>query len=325
VRIVTAVHDPPVWTLPRSEVRRITSALKKDVVLDARTPDERRKLFPTADILLATKLTAEEARLLKRVRWIQSTAVGVTELLAPEVLASRVTVTNVRGVHAQQIAEHAIALVLALRRRLHVAAARQAAREWAQVELQAERIPMLTESRLLVIGLGEIGSRVAALGSALGMHVTGIRRRVSQPKPPGIAVVMRPTRLRDALADADAVVLAAPRTMETKAMIGVHELAAMKRSAVLVNVARGRLIDDDALVAALERGQIAAAGLDAFASEPLPADHPYWRLPSVLMTPHTACFGADYWQAAVDFFLMNRARFERGDALLNVVDKARGY
>ena len=99
----------------------------------------------------------------------------------------------------------------------------------------------------------------------------------------------------------------------------------MRPSAVLVNVARGRLIDDQALVAALENGQIAGAGLDAFTREPLPDDHPLWRLPNVLITPHTASFGGDYWQAAVDLFLDNMSRFKRGEPLLNVVDKTRGY
>jgi phosphoglycerate dehydrogenase-like enzyme len=325
VRIVAAVHDPPVWTLPASEVRRIAAALPEHDVVDARTPDARAREIPTAEVLLATRLSSAEAAAATRLRWIQSTAVGVTGLLVPEVVGGPVAITNVRGVHAPHIAEHAIALVLALRRRLHVAAARQAERRWAQDELQAARSPVLSESRLLVVGLGAIGSRVAALGAGLGMHVTGVRRRPAEPRPAGVAAVVGPERLREALADADAVVLAAPRTTETRAMIGAGELEAMRPSAVLVNVARGRLIDEPALVAALERGRIAGAGLDAFVREPLPGDDPLWRLPNVLITPHTAAFGADYWVPAVNLFLENMARFVRGEPLLNLVDKARGY
>jgi phosphoglycerate dehydrogenase-like enzyme len=183
----------------------------------------------------------------------------------------------------------------------------------------------LRHSRLLVVGLGAIGSGVAALADALGMRVSGVRRHLDQPVPPGVQLVVGPERLREVLGDADAVVLAAPKTAETRAMFGPDEFAAMKSSAVLVNVARGRLIDDDALIAALERGQIAGAGLDAFAREPLPPDHPLWSQPNVLMTPHTAPFGADYWQAAIDFFLENFDRFRRGEPLMNVVDKTRGY
>ena len=131
--------------------------------------------------------------------------------------------------------------------------------------------------------------------------------------------------LHAALAEADAVVLAAPWTGEARPIIGEDELAVMRPSAVLVNVARGRLIDDTALIAALETGRISGAGLDAFTREPLAQDHPYWRLPNVIVTPHTASFGGDYWQAAVDLFLENLGRYRRGETLLNIVDKTRGY
>jgi len=324
MRIVTAVHDPPVWTLPASQVRRIAAALPGDDVIDARSPEERLKAFADADVIVTARITADEIAAARKVRWIQSTAVGV-DLLQAAFTARDVVITNVRGVHSPTIAEHAIALVLALRRRLHVAAARQATQTWAQTELQEARVPPLAESRLVVVGLGAIGSRVASLASGLGMRVTGVRRRAGEPVPAGVESVVGPEQLKDVLATADAVVLAAPKTAETRAMIGVDELAAMRASAVLVNVARGRLIDDDALVAALERGQIAGAGLDAFAREPLPAESPLWRLPNVLITPHTAPFGGDYWEAAVDFFLENMARFTRGEPLQNIVDKAGGY
>jgi phosphoglycerate dehydrogenase-like enzyme len=325
VRVVVAVHDPPVWTLPEAEVHRIAQALSDAEVVDARTPEARANEIPGAVVLLATRISRAEAASARRLRWIQSTAVGVAGLMVPEIVDGPVVVTNVRGVHSAQIAEHAVALVLALRRRLHVAVARQGARVWAQGELQALRTPVLADSRLVVVGLGAIGSRVAALAAGLGMRVTGVRRRVGLPTPPGVEIVVGPDALRAALATADAVVLAAPRTAETGAMIGADELAAMRPTAVLVNVARGRLVDEAALVAALEAGRLAGAGLDAFAREPLPEDHPLWRLPNVLVTPHTAAFGADYWAPAVDLFLENVSRFRRGDLLLNVVDKARGY
>jgi len=163
------------------------------------------------------------------------------------------------------------------------------------------------------------------LGAGLGMRVTGVRRRPSEPLPPGVELVVGPEQLREVLPTADAVVLAVPRTADTRTMIGAGELALMRRSALLVNVARGRLIDESALVAALEQGRIGGAGLDAFVREPLPDDDPLWRMPNVLVTPHTAAFGTDYWAPAVDLFLENVERFRRGEALLNVVDKASGY
>jgi len=325
VRIVASVNDPPVWVLPSPEVRRIASVLTDAEVIEARTTEERARALPDADVLIASKISSAEVVLLKRLRWIQSTAVGVAPLLVPEIVNSPIVVTNVRGVHSQPIAEHAIALVLALRRQLHTARDRQSVRDWAQAEIQAVRVPVLADSTLLVVGLGAIGSRVAALGAGLGMRVIGVRRRLAKPAPPGVTSVVGPDHLREVLPQADAVVLATPRTENTRAMIGEAEFALMKRSAVLVNVARGRLIDDAALIAALERGAIAGAGLDAFIREPLPDESPLWRMPNVLITPHTAAFGADYWRPAVDFFLENYERFCRGDSLINVVDKAQGY
>lgn len=186
-------------------------------------------------------------------------------------------------------------------------------------------MPGLSESHVVVVGLGEIGSRVARLAAGLGMKVTGVRRRTDLPRPAGVQAVVPPERLREVLAKADAVILAAPRTTETRAMIGAAEIEVMQPHAIIVNVARGRLIDDDALVPALETGRIGGAGLDAFVREPLPDDHPYWRLPNVLMTPHTASFGIDYWKPAVDLFLENVDRFRRGAPLVNLVDKSLGY
>jgi len=124
---------------------------------------------------------------------------------------------------------------------------------------------------------------------------------------------------------ADVVILALPRTTETRALVGDTEFEAMRPTAILINIARGRLIDDDALVRALESGRIAGAGLDAFQEEPLPPAHPFWRLPNVLITPHTAAFAGDYWPPVVDLFLENMRRYKEGLPLINVVDKKAGY
>jgi phosphoglycerate dehydrogenase-like enzyme len=325
VRIAISIHEPPVWTFPAEQVHRIQAALPDDEVVDARDPEVRAREIEHADVLVAFRVTPAEFARFARVRWIQSTAVGVAELLIPDIVASDIVVTNVRGVHAGYIAEHAIALVLALRRQIHTAVRRQGGRQWAQTELQAARVRPISDSHLVVVGLGAIGSRVAALGRGLGMRVTGVRRRPDLPGPPGDIAIRGRHELLDVLPDADAVVLAAPGTADTRALIGQPELAAMRPSAVLVNVARGRLIDDAALVQALDEGRLAGAALDAFAREPLPADHPYWQLPNVLMTPHTAPFGGDYWASAADLFLENVGRFRRGEPLLNVVDKTLGY
>ncbi len=328
MRIVVSVHGPPVWTIPSREVDRLASALPDVEVVDARGPDDRRREFPTADVLVATRITADEFASARRLKWIHTTAVGVGGLLPPAVVQSAIPVTNTRGVHSEAIAEHAIALALAVRRRLPVASSRQAEARWAQEEfLDAEVRPFraLSNACLLVVGLGAIGRRVAAFGAGLGMRVIGIRRRTGEPLPPGVSEVFGPDQLKDCLGRADVVVLAVPRTDETRALIGADEFAAMRHDAVLVNVARGGLVDDAALEHAVVSGRIAGAGLDAFVREPLPADSRLWRLPNVLITPHSASFGGDYWAPAVDLFLENVRRFRRGEPLLNLVDKVHGY
>jgi phosphoglycerate dehydrogenase-like enzyme len=325
VRIVVAIHDLPVWSIPPAEVARIARALPDDEVRDARGADDRRREFAGADVLFATRISADEFAVATRVKWIQSSAVGVGGLLPPELVASPVLVTNARGVHSDAIAEHAIALMLALRRQLPAAMAGQIERRWLQVALSSPRVQPLAETRVLVVGLGSIGARVASHAAGLGMHVSGVRRRLDEPAPSGVARVLGPDRILDGLREADVVVLAVPRTEETRALIGRAEFSVMKPTALLINVARGRLVDETALVEALEAGQIAGAGLDAFQQEPLPAGHPLWRAPNALITPHTASFSGDYWGPVVDLFLDNMARFRRGEALRNVVDKSKGY
>ena len=325
MRIVVAIHDLPVWTIPPAEVARIAASLPGDEVHDARERDERRRLIPTADILFATRLHADEFVPATRLRWIHSSAVGVGGLLIPEVVASDVVVSCSRGVHSEAIAEHALALALALRRNLPLAVRRQDERQWAQAEISGKRVATLGGTHMLVVGLGTIGARVARFAAGMGMRVTGIRRRLDEPPPPGVSSVLPPEQLRSALAEADVVVLALPRTEETRAFIGQAELDAMKPTAILINIARGRLVDEPALIRALESGRLAGAGLDAFQQEPLPSDSPLWRLPNVLLTPHTAAFAGDYWPPVVDLFLENVARFKRGETIINVVDKERGY
>lgn len=325
MNIVVSVNDPPVWVIPEREVERIRHALPSDVVIDARRPEVRARAVPDADVMLATSLTVDEFRAAPRLRWVHSTAVGVARLLPPPVVESSLVVSNSRGVHSATIAEHALALVLALRRSIHVAAARQSGREWAQTELSSVPVPPLVRTTMVVVGLGTIGGRVATMAAALGMRVIGIRKRLELPPPDGVVDVQPVERLRDVLPAADVVVLAIPRTHDNKVLLGEQEFASMKPSAILVNVARGQLVDEAAMIAALRDGRIRAAGLDAFHQEPLPPEAPLWQMANVLLTPHTAAFDGDYWTPVVDLFLDNVERFRRGAPLTNVVDKARGY
>jgi len=325
MRVAVAIHDLPVWTIPPAQVDRLAGLMPGDTITDARDPESRRRAFADADVAFATKLSADEFAIARNLKWVHSSAVGIGPILSPALVASPVVVSSSRGVHSPAIAEHAIALILALRRQLHTSVKRQIAREWAQVELSTIPVPPLADTELLVVGLGTIGERVATMALGMGMRVAAVRRHVDAPAPAGLATVAGPDALPEMLTRADVVVLALPTTDETRALIGAAELARMKSSAILVNVARGKLVDEDALADALERGQLGAAGLDAFRVEPLPAGHRLWSLPNVLITPHSASFAGDYWTPVVDLFLENVARFRRGEPLINVVDKTRGY
>jgi phosphoglycerate dehydrogenase-like enzyme len=323
MRIVVAIHDRPVWAIDDDDVRRLADALPGVEVVHVRDEAGRREIAD-ADVLFAYRLSPAEFEGARRLQWIHSPAVGVGGLLTPGLIESPVVITNSRGVHSEAIAEHALALALALRRRLHSAVRRQMAHEWAQAEIAGHRGPVLSGTRLLVVGLGSIGGRVAALGAALGMRVSGVRRREGGPPPPGVERLVSAASLRDELGQADLVVLAAPLTSATHGLIKRADLEAMKPSAVLVNVGRGELVDEQALKEVLSTGRI-DAGLDAFHQEPLPRDHFLWDLPNVLITPHTAPWSGDYWPPVTDLFLGNIGRFQRGDPLLNPVDKRAGY
>jgi phosphoglycerate dehydrogenase-like enzyme len=325
VRIVVSVHDPPVWSIPPEVVDRLRLSLPADEVVDARTPEERAQAFTGADVLIATRITADEFGLAPQVRWIHTTAVGLGGLLPRPLVESNVVVTNTRGVHSESIAEHAIALALGVRRRFAVAGAAQAERRWVQTELMTAQAPPLRETCLLVLGLGSIGSRIADLAAGLGMTVLGIRRRRDQPKPASVSDVGGPEHLREWLPRADIVVLAVPQTNDTRALLGDAEFRLMRPSAILINVARGGLVDEKALERAVLEGRIAGAGLDAFVREPLAPESPLWSLPNVLITPHSASFRGDYWEPVMDLFRENLERFRKDEPLLNVVDKVHRY
>lgn len=325
MRIVVSVHDPPVWSIPPEVVDRLRLSLPADEVVDARTPEERAQAFTGADVLIATRITADEFGLAPQVRWIHTTAVGLGGLLPRPLVESNVVVTNTRGVHSESIAEHAIALALGVRRRFAVAGAAQAERRWVQTELMTAQAPPLRETCLLVLGLGSIGSRIADLAAGLGMTVLGIRRRRDQPKPASVSDVGGPEHLREWLPRADIVVLAVPQTNDTRALLGDAEFRLMRPSAILINVARGGLVDEKALERAVLEGRIAGAGLDAFVREPLAPESPLWSLPNVLITPHSASFRGDYWEPVMDLFRENLERFRKDEPLLNVVDKVHRY
>ncbi len=313
------------WDTPDWVVDRIRAAAEDMEVVNARTRPEAVDLIPDAEVAFSSIIRPEMLAAAGRLRWIHSPAAGVGGMLFPAMRASDVIITNSRGMHAETIAEHVVSVVLALFRRLPVAFRRQAEHVWAQNELTLDPPRLLARKTVGIVGLGGIGTAVARLMSALGARVEATRRRVDAGCPEGVAAVHASAALGDLLPNWDVVVLAAPHTAETERILGARELSLMKRDAILVNIARGALVDEAALAEALTRGAIAGAALDVFDDEPLEAGSPLWDTPNLLITPHVAGNRPDYWDAALAIFLENLRRYRAGESLLNVVDKEAGY
>jgi phosphoglycerate dehydrogenase-like enzyme len=254
-------------------------------------------------------------------RWIHSRSAGIERLLFPALVESPVPLTNGRGVFSASLAEWAIGAVLFFAKEFRRLVRNQAAEKWE------EFAPEMIEGRTLgIVGYGDIGKAMAARARPLGLRVLALRRRPEESRAdPLVDEVLPPEALPDLLRRSDYVVVATPLTPETRHLLGRAELSHLKRSAVLINVGRGAVIDERALVEALEQGRLKGAALDVFEEEPLPAGHPLWRLENVLLSPHCADQTVTWLQDATRAFLENLDRFRRGEPLRNVVDKGRGY
>lgn len=325
MKLVVHVHDLPMWSLPAAEVDRIRRALPQVDVVDARDHLACRAAIVDADVVLATRMHADTLLAATRLQWVHTTAVGVGWLPLDLLRARRIPVTNSRGLHAEILAEHAIALLLALRRQLPEADAHRRERVWAQEALAARPVPRLSATTVLVVGVGAIGGRVAQVARVLGMRVIGVGRQRDVVRSPDFEQVITLQEMPTWLPRVDVVILALPHTTETGQVLDATALGLLKPSALVINVARGSLVDEAALAEALQAGRLGGAGLDVFAQEPLPETSPLWSTPRTVLTPHTGACDGDYWTPAVDFFLENWTRFVGGRPLENVVDPAAGY
>jgi D-2-hydroxyacid dehydrogenase (NADP+) len=251
-------------------------------------------------------------------KWIHVPYAGVDRFLVPEIVQSPVRLTNSRGIHGTQVSEAAFELLLMLARQAGFHLRNQLEKKW-----QRSSPSLLWGKTLGVLGVGVIGSQVARLGKAFGMKVLGLEVR---PLPPGTVDETYPSSgIKDLLGRCDCVVVCLPLTAETRGLIGEPEFRAMKSTAYFVNVARGPIVNEEALSKALVQGWIAGAGLDVMGKEPLPAGSPLWDLPNILIYPHIAGDRPDYQQLALELFRRNLLRYLAGRPLFNLIDKARGY
>ncbi|HEY7591029.1 MAG TPA: D-2-hydroxyacid dehydrogenase [Candidatus Limnocylindrales bacterium] len=266
-----------------------------------------------------------------RLSWVHSATAGVERALTPAGRARGVVITNARGVFSRPIAEYVLMMILAVSRNLPQLMELQRERTWQPLEGSE-----LRDVTVGIVGLGSIGREVASLASAFGCRIVATRRRTeagasaSRGEDEGggnvrIDRLLAPDGLPELLRESDFVVLAAPLTPDTEGMIDERALAAMKAGSWLINVARGRLIDERALLRALETGPMGGAILDTFTEEPLPQDSPFYRLSNVIVTPHTSWSSGRVLDRSVDLFCDNLRRFAAGKPLLNVVDPNAGY
>ena len=322
--LVGVMSSAVAWVMPDRCVEQLRRDFPQHTFLDASDRDTLRRLLPQADVAFTPFIDRDVFASATRLQWVQSPAVGVGSLMFPELLASAVVLTSARGIRARSIAEHVLGVTIALARRLPATLRAQAAHRWAQEELETDTCT-LQGQRMGIVGLGAIGREVVTIAAPFGFRISAIRRRASTPPPEGVEDVWTPDRLPDLLSQSDVVVLAVPHTPQTKRLIGRAQIDQVKRGALLVNVARGKIVDDEAVIDGLRDGRLGGAALDVFSQEPLDPSSPYWDLPNVIITPHTSGAMKDYWTPLIALFSDNLRRFEKGAPLINVVDKVAGY
>ena len=290
--------------------------------LVAHNVEEALALAAEADaMLVATGNAAALERIWRaapRLRWIHTRPAGVDHLLFADLVRSEIPMTNSRGVFSSSLAEFAAFGLLFFLKNAHLLLRNQQLAKWAVYEPGA-----LRGQTIGIVGLGDIGRACATVLRPFGARIVGLRRS-GRPDPLADEVVPS-DRILDMVARVDHVVVATPLTEETHHLIGDRVLGAMRPGAILVNVGRGKVVDETALLAALDQGRVRAAALDVFEQEPLPPDHPFWRMENVLISPHTADHTKDWEANTMEPFLENVRRFRDGEVLLNPVDKRLGY
>jgi D-2-hydroxyacid dehydrogenase (NADP+) len=282
--------------------------------------------LPDTDIFVGYSLRAEQLLRARKLKWVHSTATGVAQLMYPELRDSGIAVSNASGIFSLPVAEHTMGLILALSRNFPDAVRYQDRATWSVQQLwdKPQHLSEINGSVLLIVGFGAIGREVAKRANAFGMRVWGVTR--SGQGDTSLAEKILPVaQLNEALPHADYVLIAAPETRETKHLIAAEQIAHMKRGARLLNVARGTLLDETALIAALENGALAAAALDVTGIEPLPADSSLWKTPNLFITPHTSAISERLWHRETELFLKLLDEWFSGKELSNRVDFSRGY
>lgn len=316
----TLLMLPPQTATTRAWASRLGEALPELTVVVAEDASQAMGAIGSAEAAFGTP-TPAQLRQATRLRWLQAPqAAPPAGYYTDELIAHPAVVTNFREIYNDHIGAHIMAFVLAFARDLHRYLPQQLRREWRPAPLDTG-VVHLPGATALIVGVGGIGAEAARLAAAFGMRVIGVDAR-RREAPPGVAELHPPAALDELLPRADFVILTVPHTPATQGFMDRRRFRRMKPSAFFINIGRGMTSRLDDLVAALRAGEIAGAGLDVFEQEPLPADHPLWTMPGVLITPHTAGYGPHLDERRFEILLDNCRRFVGGRPLRNPVDKA---
>ena len=326
------IHPPVEY----DRLNKILAAAGPMTVVNAGNDAEALQSVVDADAFFG-KLTPPLLAAAKKLRWVQSPTASLEHYIFPELVEHPCVLTNMRGLFSDVIADHVFGYIICFARHFHIYIRNQLGARWEPVGGESERSTFtagpgtvsaidrthlhLGDATLGVVGLGQIGSEIARRGLAFGMRVLAVDP-VQTEAPAGVAAFWKLDRLPDLLGQSDFVVVAAPHTPQTVKMFRRAQFQQMKRSAYFINIGRGATVDLTDLAASLQAGEIAGAGLDVFETEPLPADHPLWRMDSVIITPHVAGYSPRIAERHLAVVLENIDRFVRGEPLKNVVNKA---
>ncbi len=307
-------------TVSEEQLRRIRAVSGDLDVVVARTPEEQDAHLPDTDVVLG-RFTPEILQKAVQLKWVQTPIAGADFVLFDQFLRSPIPLVTAKGIVGTHLAEHAFALILALTRGVGTAM-RQ--RRWDIRPTLRVALWELSGKTLGIVGLGGTGIEVAKRAQAFGMEVIATRRTQASA-PSFVRQVWPPDRFNDLLDQSDIVVICAPLTRLTRGMFNLEAFQRMRPHALLVNVSRGEIVNEPSLLQALRQGLIGGAGLDVFATEPLPEDSPLWSMENVIVTPHVAGESSLRSDRVVDLFVTNLQRYAGGQPLLNIVDKQEGY
>lgn len=325
--LIVIQHPLELWNVPAWFPEKLRQDFPQVEITNRKSYDGIEQELRDVEIMFAFSLRSEQLATARSLRWLHTPMAAVHSLLFPEFVASDVVLTNSSELHGPVVAEHVMALVFALARKIPQAAALQQKHSWGSEAMWSEgpHPRELAGATMGLIGLGSIGRRVAKMASAMGMRVIAVREHVEKGSPEGVAAVFAPPALDEMLAQSDFVVAAAPVTSATNGLFNSARFAAMKSGAYFINVGRGEQVDESALIGALHSRHLAGAALDVFKQEPLPADSPLWDVQNLLITPHTGSQTEQLWLRHYEVISENLRRYLAREPLLFVVDKQKGY